>query len=184
MYEGMAKYWWLVLLRGIAALLFGIFTLFVPGVSAVSLVFAFGFFAIVNGGAYLGMAFFGTGRSSDRVMLGLSGILTGLLGILVLTWPGISMIWLLLAIIAYVFVSGLVEIVAAFQARDFWLGLSGVISVLFGLYAFRFPGDGALAVVFGIGIYAISVGVMLIMSSFQVRKLGQAVPPSVAVHQS
>src|SRR5579859_906436 len=105
MFEGISKYWWLVLLRGIAALLFGAFTLFAPGLSAVSLVLAFGFFAIVNGGAYLGMAFFSTGGSSDRVMLGLSGILTGLLGILVLTWPGISMIWLLLAIIAYVFVS-------------------------------------------------------------------------------
>ncbi len=183
MFESMAKYWWLVLLRGIAALLLGVFTLFVPGLSAVSLVLAFGFFAVVNGGAYVGLALFSTGRSSDRVMLGLSGILTGLLGILVLTWPGISMIWLLLAIIAYVFVSGLVEIVAAFQGRDFWLGLSGVISVLFGLYAFRFPADGALALVLGIGIYAVAAGVTLIISSFQIRKLGQAMSPSVPAHQ-
>ncbi len=183
MFEGIAKYWWLVLLQGIATLLFGLFTLFMPGLSAVSLVFAFGFFSIVNGVAYLGMAFFGTGRTSDRVMLALSGILTGLLGILVLTWPGISMIWLLLAIIAYVFVSGIVEIVAAFQARDFWLGLSGVISVVFGIYAFRFPGDGALAVVLGIGIYAILAGATLIVSSFQIRKLGQALSPSVPAPQ-
>ena len=183
MFEGMAKYWWLVLLRGIAALIFGIFTLFMPGVTAVSLVLAFGMFAIVSGGASLGIAIFGAGRSTDRVLLALSGILSGLLGGLVLTWPGISMIWLLLAIIAYAFVNGIVEIVAAFQVRDVWLGLSGAISVLFGLYAFRFPADGALALVYGIGIYAIGIGVMLIVSSFQVRKVGQALSASVPAHQ-
>ena len=183
MFQGMKKYWWLVLLRGIVAILFGVLTLFNPGITAVSLVLAFGIFAIVNGGINVGMALFGGGKSSDRVLLGLGGILNGLLGVLVLTWPGISMIWLLLAIIAYAFVSGIVEIVAAFQSRDFWLGLSGIISILFGLYAFRFPGDGALAVVLVIGIYAIAVGVMLIISSFQVRRLGNALAPSVTVHQ-
>ncbi len=106
--------------------------------------------------------------------------MTGLLGVLVLTWPGITMIWLLLAIIAFAFVSGIVEIVSAFQVRDVWLGLSGIISVLFGIYAFRFPGDGALAILAGIGIYAVAVGVMLVMASFQVRKLGNTFSPSVA----
>lgn len=183
MFESMAKYWWLVLLRGIAALLFGVFTLFMPGLSAISLVIAFGFFAIVSGGASLGIALFGNGNSSDRVMLGLSGVLSVLLGALVLTWPGISMIWLLLAIIAYAFVNGLVEIVAAFRSRDVWLGLSGVISVLFGLYAFRFPADGALALVYGIGLYTVGVGAMLITSSFQVRKIGQTLSSSVPAHQ-
>jgi len=106
--------------------------------------------------------------------------LGAVLGALVLTWPGITMITLLAAIIAFAFVSGIVEIVAAFQVRDVWLGLSGIISVLFGLYAFRFPGDGALAVLTIIGIYAIAGGVMLIIASFQVRKLGNVLSPSTA----
>ena len=183
MFESMRKYWWLVLLQGIAAVLFGVYTLFMPGISAVSMVLSFGVFSIVSGGASLGLALFGEGRSSDRLLLALSGILSGLLGVLVLTWPGISMIWLLLAIIAYAFVNGIVQIVAAFQARDGWLGLSGVVSVLFGVYAFRFPADGALALVLGIGLYATVVGVTLIVGSFQVRKLGQVLSPSMPAHQ-
>jgi uncharacterized membrane protein HdeD (DUF308 family) len=183
MLEVMKKYWWLVLVHGIVAVLFGIFTLFYPGLTAVSLVLAFGIYAVVSGGINLGLALFGGGHSNDRFMLGLQGVLTGLIGILVLTWPGISMIWLLLAMISFAFVSGIVEIVAAFQSRNFWLGLSGLISVLFGLYAFRFPGDGALAVLVVIGIYAISVGVMLIISSFQVRKLGNALSPTATASQ-
>jgi uncharacterized membrane protein HdeD (DUF308 family) len=178
MVQAMKKYWWLVLLHGIVAVVFGVYTLLNPGISAVSLVLAFGIYAIASGVINLGMALFGGGESGDRVLLGLSGLLGGLLGGLVLTWPGISMIMLLAAIIAFVFMSGIVEIVAAFQMRDFWLGLSGLISVLFGIYAFRFPGDGALAVVFGIGIYAIAVGVTQIIASFQLRRLGNTLSPS------
>jgi uncharacterized membrane protein HdeD (DUF308 family) len=178
MFEAMRNYWWLFLLRGIVAVIFGVYTLLYPGISAISLVLAFGLYAVVNGGVTVGLALFGNGNSNDRTMLGLQGILQSLLGVLVLAWPGISMLSLLWAIIIYAFVGGIIEIVAAFQYRDLWLGLSGLISVLFGIYGFRFPGDGALAVVFAIGIYAISVGVMLIIGSFQVRKVGNALAPS------
>src|SRR3954464_12677538 len=129
MFQMMKNYWWLVLLRGIVAVLFGILTLANPGLTAVSLVLYFGIYAIVNGGISVGMALFGGGNSNDRVMLGLGGLLGGLLGILVLTWPGVTMLSLLAAIIAFAFVSGIVEVVAAFQIRDVWLGLSGIISV-------------------------------------------------------
>jgi uncharacterized membrane protein HdeD (DUF308 family) len=180
MFQAMKTCWWLILLRGIVAVLFGLYTLFNPALPAVALVLAFGFYSLINGAINVGMALFAGGNSDDRIMLGLGGVLAAILGILVLTWPGISMIWLLLAIISYAFVSGIVEIVAAFQIRDVWLGLSGLIAVLFGIYAFRFPGDGALAIVTVIGIYAIAVGVMLVISSFQVRKLGNALSTSTA----
>jgi uncharacterized membrane protein HdeD (DUF308 family) len=98
----------------------------------------------------------------------------------VLTWPDITMLSLLWAIIIFAFVGGIIEIVAAFQYRDIWLGLSGVVSVLFGVYGFRFPGDGALAVIFAIGFYAIFVGVMMVIASFQVRKVGNDLAPRAA----
>lgn len=180
MFQMMKSYWWLVLLRGIIAVLFGVFTLFNPGITAVSLVLYFGIYAVITGVIHIGMALFGGDNSSDRVMLGLGGLLGALIGVLVLTWPGITMITLLAAIISFAFVMGIIEFVAAFQARDIWLGLSGLISVLFALYAFRFPGDGALAVLTLIGIYATAGGVMLIIASFQVRKLGNALSPSLA----
>ncbi|HVO72173.1 MAG TPA: DUF308 domain-containing protein [Aggregatilineaceae bacterium] len=174
MFQAMRDYWWLVLLRGIVAVLFGVFALVYPGVTAVSLVLAFGIFAVADGAINLGLALFGGGDSNDRFMLGLQGVLTGLLGILVLTWPDISMNTLLLAIISFAFVSGVIEIIAAFEFRDFWIGLAGLIALLFAIYAFRFPGNGALAVVVAIGIYSIIEGVILIIASFQVRKVGNA----------
>ena len=180
MFQIMKQYWWLVLLRGIAAVAFGVLALFNPGLTAVGLVLYFGIYAVVSGGIDLGLALFGGSHEHHRLMLGLQGVLGVLLGIVVLTWPGISMISLLAVIIAYALVSGVLEIVAAFPARDVWLGLSGLVSILFGVYALRFPGDGALAVVLVIGLYAIVVGVTLIIASFQIRKVGKVLSPSAA----
>jgi uncharacterized membrane protein HdeD (DUF308 family) len=180
MFQTMKDYWWLLLLRGIVAVLFGIYTLVYPGVSAISLVLAFGIYAVVYGGIAVGMALFGSGSSDNRFILGLQGVVQALLGVLVLAWPGISMLSLLWAIIIFAFVGGIIEIIAAFTYRDFWLGLSGVIGVLFGIYGFRFPADGALAVVYAIGFYAISIGVMAVIGSFQIRKIGKALSPKAA----
>ena len=180
MFQAMKDYWWLILIRGIISVIFGVLVLLNPAISAVSLVLAFGIYAIASGGITFFVALFGGGDAGDRIMLAIQSLLEALMGVLVLAWPGISMISLLYAIILFAFVGGIVEIVGAFQNRDVWLGLSGVISVLFGVYAFRFPGDGALAVLFAIGIYAIGVGIALIIGSFQVRNVGKTLSPSAA----
>ncbi len=181
MFQAMKDYWWLILIRGIVAVIFGVYVLVSnPVITAVSLVLAFGLYAVISGGITLFVGLLGSGDSGDKAMLAIQGILQAIVGVLVLAWPGISAISLLYAIIIFAFVSGIVEIVGAFQNRDVWLGLSGVISVLFGIYAFRFPGDGALAVLFAIGFYAIGVGISLIIGSFQVRNVGKTLFPRAA----
>jgi len=180
MFQTMKKYWWLLLLRGLAAVVFGLLTLLNPGLTAVALVLYFGIYAVVNGGINLGLALFGGAHEHHRFMLAVQGVMAVLLGFLVLTWPGISMVSLLLVIISFAFVSGIIEIVGAFQTRDLWLGLAGLVAILFGVYALRFPGDGALALLVVIGVYAIIAGVMLIVLSFQVRRMGETLSPKAA----
>src|SRR5215468_10659406 len=120
MFQAMKDYWWLLLLRGIVAVVFGVYALANPGITAVSLVLAFGIYALVSGGITLVLSIFGKGDSDDRLMFALQGILQALLGVLVLAWPGITMVSLLAAIIAFAFIGGIVEVVAAFQNRDVW----------------------------------------------------------------
>ena len=172
MARDMQHFRWAILLRGIAALLFGLFTLINPGIAAVTLVLVFGSYAVVNGLIAIGLALFSKGDPESRLMLGIQGGLHVLLGGLVLAWPGITMLSLLFAIVAFALIGGISEIVAAFRMRSLWLGVSGLISILFGAYAFRFPGDGALTVLLLIGIYSIMLGIMLILGSFQMRRLG------------
>ncbi len=55
-------------------------------------------------------------------------------------------------------------------ANEFWLILAGVISVLFGLYVILFPGSGALALIWAIGVFAILQGAVLLMLSLRLRR--------------
>ena len=69
---------------------------------------------------------------------------------------------------------GVLQIVAAIKRRreiegELWLGLSGLVSILFGLFIMARPGEGALAVIWVIGAYAIIFGILLIAFAFGIK---------------
>jgi uncharacterized membrane protein HdeD (DUF308 family) len=78
---------------------------------------------------------------------------------------------------------GIFEIAAAIRLRkeiegEWLMGLSGVLSVLFGLFVFFQPGGGALALIWVIGAYAIFFGMLLIVLAFKLK--GHAGRPAAA----
>jgi len=92
----------------------------------------------------------------------------------VLTWPDIAAITLVLLIGAWAVLTGVLEIIVAIRLRrdwanEIWLLLSGLLSIIFGVLIFRFPGTGALAIAWIIGIYAIVFGVLFVILGFQLR---------------
>ncbi|MDI9549444.1 MAG: HdeD family acid-resistance protein [Chloroflexota bacterium] len=179
MLKMMTGKWWVLLVRGIAAILFGLAAMVWPGLTIGALIIMFGAFAIVDGVGALFAAFAHRGEAQYWWATALEGVVGIVLGILVMVWPGISAIALLFWIAAWAIVTGVFEVVSAIQLRkeisgEFWLILSGVLSILFGIFAFIRPGAGALAVIWVIAIYAIVFGITLIMLSFKVRGLNQA----------
>jgi uncharacterized membrane protein HdeD (DUF308 family) len=99
-------------------------------------------------------------------------------GVLVFVWPGLTALFLLYMIAARALVTGVTDIITAIRLRkeiegEVLLILGGLASVLFGLIAFVRPGAGALAVISLIAIYAIFVGVILILLAFRVRGWGK-----------
>ena len=179
MLKMMTGKWWVLLVRGIAAILFGLAAMVWPGLTIGALILMFGAFAIVDGVGALFAAFAHRGEAQYWWATALEGVVGILLGILVMVWPGISAIALLFWIAAWAIVTGVFEVVSAIQLRkeisgEFWLILSGLLSILFGIFAFIRPGAGALAVIWVIAIYAIAFGITLIMLSFKVRGLNQA----------
>jgi uncharacterized membrane protein HdeD (DUF308 family) len=179
MLKMMTGKWWVLLVRGIAAILFGLAAMVWPGLTIGALIIMFGAFAIVDGVGALFAAFAHRGEAQYWWATALEGVVGIVLGILVMVWPGISAIALLFWIAAWAIVTGVFEVVSAIQLRkeisgEFWLILSGLLSILFGIFAFIRPGAGALAVIWVIAIYAIVFGITLIMLSFKVRGLNQA----------
>ncbi len=175
----LSRYWWVFLVRGIAAMLFGILAFALPGITLASLVLVIGAYMLVDGALALWAAVTGQTAIENRWLVGLQGVLGVAVGVLTFLMPGITAIGLLVFIVAWALAIGVLQIVAAIVLRkeiegEFWLGLSGVLSLLFAILVMANPDQGAIAVIWAIGAYAIVVGAMLIAFSLGIRKQANA----------
>ena len=178
--HALAKNWWLLLLRGIAAVIFGVLAFIWPGLTLLVLVILYGAYALVDGVLSLAAAVMGRGGPIPTWWLVVVGLLGIAAGILTFVWPGITALVLILFIGAWALVTGIFEIIGAIRLRkeidDEWmLILSGVLSVLFGLGVMILPGAGALALIWVIATYAIIFGVLMIALALRLRKHSQAI---------
>lgn len=173
MLHALARNWWLILLRGLAAIAFGIITFVWPGVSLVTLVLLYGAYAFADGVVALLAAIRG-GSPAPRwwlVAVGLLGIAAGLLTLVV---PGITALMLLFFIAFWSIAIGVMQIAGAIRLRkeieNEWLLIaSGAISVLFGIVLLVQPGAGALGLVLVIGAFAVVHGIALVMFAMKLR---------------
>jgi uncharacterized membrane protein HdeD (DUF308 family) len=179
--ERMARMWWLFALRGVAAVLFGILALAWPDVTIGVLVVLFGIYALADGIGSLIAAWRHRGPSQHRAHHLLEGVLGLVIGVISLVWPDITALALLLLIAIWAITTGIVEISAAIRLRrvidnEWWLALSGVVSILAGIVLLVQPGAGALAIAIVIGIYAILFGLVLIGLGLRLRRMAMGRP--------
>jgi uncharacterized membrane protein HdeD (DUF308 family) len=175
MLHALAKCWWLLLLRGIAAILFGVLAFAWPGLTLVTLVLLYGAFALVDGVISLIAAFSGSAKPVPTWWLVVVGVLGIAAGVVTFVWPGITAILLILFIGAWAFVHGIFEIIGAIQLRkeidnEWMLILGGVLSVVFGLIVLFAPGAGALALIWVIAAYSIIFGITFVALALRLRK--------------
>ena len=165
----LARYWWLILLRGIAAIIFGILAFIWPGITLVTLILFWGAFTLVDGVLALVHAFMG-GNMGSRWWLALIGVGRHRGRHPDVRLAGRDRMVLLVFIAAWAIVLGVFQIMGAIKLRkeidnEWTLILGGVISVLFGLIILVAPGAGALGLVWAIAAYAIVFGVLMVMAA-------------------
>ncbi len=171
-----AQNWAMFVLRGILALALGVLAFAAPGPTLAALIFVFAFYAIVDGDPGHGAG----PRGSDGTPLAARrrrhcrhrhrGY--------TLFSPQVTAVALVLLIGSFAIVRGVAEVGTAIWFRNFiqsaWLYvLSGIVSIVFGAYLIVAPGDGALAVLFVIGFYALFAGVMYIAMGLQLRSVNE-----------
>ena len=171
-----ARNWWLILLRGIAALVFGILALSRPGITLAVLVLLFGVYALVDGVFSVVGAASGWRYREDRWLLLLEGLLGIGAGFVTLQAPGVTTLALVFFIAAWALATGILRIVAAIRLRkeikgEVWMVLSGLAGIVFAFLVMERPAAGALALVWLIGWFAIVMGAMLTLLSFKLRSL-------------
>ena len=165
--------WWLLALRGLVAVLFGVLAFMWPGGTLITLVWLFGAFALVNGILSLVLATKTKGypKVGSLILGGLLGILAGLLAFVM---PGITALGLLILIAAWAIVTGIMELVAAVRLRkiinnEWLLVLAGIASVVFGILLLFQPAAGALVLIWWIGAWALLSGILLMILAFRMR---------------
>jgi uncharacterized membrane protein HdeD (DUF308 family) len=172
--------WSALALRGIVAIVFGIFAFLLPGLTLAALILLFAAYAFVDGVSHLITAFrhrAAGGPDWLSVVGGIAGIAAGIVAAFL---PGITALFLVTLIGAWAIVTGVMEIIAAYQLRkeirgEWLLALNGVVSVLFGIFLWLFPGTGALALVWLIAAFAIISGVVLLALAFRMRSLAERI---------
>jgi uncharacterized membrane protein HdeD (DUF308 family) len=171
--------WWVLALRGVLAVLFGLLALIAPIATLTVLVLFWGAFALVDG-IFAIVAAFRVAGGRGRWWLIIEGVLGILAGIVTFLYPGLTALVLLYIIAFWAILIGVMRIVTAISLRreieNEWLMiLGGVLSVIFGILLIVLPGPGLLSLTWLIGIWALIFGIALIALAFRVRNMGQAV---------
>jgi uncharacterized membrane protein HdeD (DUF308 family) len=174
MLNQLAKNWWLVLLRGLAAIAFGLIALASPGITLIALMVIYGAYALADGIVALIAACVG-GAIAPRwwlVFIGLLGIAAGLY---TLVYPGIAALVILNILAIWCIIRGVFEIVGAIRLRkeidnEWMLAMSGILSVLVGIFLLARPVAGVVALIWALGIFGIVFGLLLIGFAFRLRK--------------
>lgn len=188
MLELAARYWWVILLRGILAIGFGVVALIWPGITIFALVILFGAYVLFDGVLDVVMAIGGKGpdearlAGGERAWMAVMGVIGVAAGIIAFVWPGITAVALLWVIAFWAILSGILEIVTAWRLRaeltNEWLWvLAGLLSIALGVLLIAQPATGAVALVIWIGIFAIAWGIALAILSFRVKGLGSPTTP-------
>lgn len=172
----LSKRWWTVLLRGIAAVVFGILAFAWPHLTISTLILLFGYYALIHGIFALGTAIGYRQEAVNRWLLALEGVVGIGAGIVTLRSPATTTVILIFFVWIWALVTGVVRIAEAIRLRkqiqgEMWLALSGVVTIAFGLMLRLRPIAGLVALAWIIAAYALLFGLLEIMLSLELRAL-------------
>ena len=167
----LAKYWWILVLRGIVGILFGILAFAYPRDTVTALVILIGAYMLVDGVTAIVMAFRIDRGSGWLVFSGFAGITAGLLTFF---YPIVTAYALLYIIAAWAIITGVFELVAAIEFRRVFsdmrlLGLAGTLSIALGFLLAAAPETGLVSLVWILGSYALVFGVLYIIAGFRLK---------------
>jgi len=165
----------MLLLRGVVAFAFGLFCFAYSGVTLSVLVIVFGAYALLDGLLAVAAAITRASTQPRWWSTLIEGIAGSVIGVLILSWPGITALGLLYLIAMWAVLTGIFKMTAAIRLRRHIIGewlllLSGAGSVVCGVLLFFMPGSGALAVLFWIGGYAVTIGLFLVVVALRLRR--------------
>jgi uncharacterized membrane protein HdeD (DUF308 family) len=171
-----ASLWWLVLLRGIAVFLLGIFLLSSPAMTTVVLVTFIGAWWLVDGIFSLVGMFVDNTAWGLKLALGILGILAGIYVLRHPLWASILVVTFVVVLLGVQgLVMGIVSLIEGFRGGGWGSVVLGILYLIFGLLLLANTYVAALSLPIILGIFGIIGGIVTIVISLRVRGMrGQA----------
>jgi uncharacterized membrane protein HdeD (DUF308 family) len=171
------KSWWMLALRGVAAILFGVLAILWPNLTLLVLVAFFAVYAFITAAASIYAAVQNRRTDKGWWLVLLIGVVAFAAGVLSIVYPAVTALVLVLLMGANALVTGVLDIAIALRLRktirnEWLLVLAGIVSVVFGVLVMAFPGAGALAMVWIVSFYAVLTGVLLLALALRMRSAG------------
>ncbi len=175
--DSLGRSWWVLLLYGLLAVIFGVFALVSPLRAAAALAWAIGIMALAEGLVSL-FALFDRRQGVSRGWLLLYALLSIVFGVLTILNPLATASILLLLVAAWLIVGGIYRIVIAIRIRkqiegEWLLILTGVLGIVLGALFVASPLGGLVVTTLWVGIGALLYGVLQMVVAFRVRGLKQ-----------
>ncbi len=167
----LARNWWLIALRGVLGVIFGVIALLMPITTILALVLLFSAYMIVDGAFAVYASIRAAQQGESWGLLLLQGIASLAAAAIAFVWPGITVLVFVLLIAAWAIVSGCLMLAAAFRTDNgrWWLALGGAAALLYGILMIGAPLAGAVVLTWWLGAFALVFGVALIILAFQLR---------------
>ncbi len=162
--------WWLVLLEGIFAAIFGLLLLIAPGATLIFLVQVLGFYLLIGGIFRLVSIFLDTSLWGWKLVGGIIGIIAGIVVLQHPLWSAIVVpVWIVSLVGFLAIAQGILGVILAFQGGGWGAGILGVLGFIFGFILVANPFIGVVALPFVLGGFMLVGGIGAIVASFRLR---------------
>ena len=176
-------HWWLFLLRGLAAIAFGVLTLMWPGATLLVLVAFIAAYALVDGIVALRFAFQLRPVFDRWWALLVQGLISGAFGVLAFIHPGLSLAYIVVSVSLWMLFASIAQFMLAraqkaMGASSGWSVLGATLSLALAVAAIAYPGLTVASVLVLIAWFALIVGAVQLVVAFRVRAFAKRMAPA------
>jgi len=173
-------HWWLFLLRGLAAVVFGVLVLMWPGATVVALTAFIAAYALVDGIVVVGAAVRMRPIFDRWWILLIQGLISIAFGVLAFMNPALSLLYVVISVAVWMLLASLALFALgsaqkAMGGSPLWAMLAGAACLVLAVLAVVYPGLTVASVIALIAWFALVIGIANLVVAFHVRSLVKAV---------
>jgi len=182
MLDMLGRNWWVVAIRGLIAIAFGILAFAQPKLTLGVLVTLVAVYLVADGVSMLAAYVRGDPEARRAGWtVAVLGVLGVVVGVAALIWPNATALSLLTIVAFWAIATGVVQLFAAIRLRreidgELLLAVGGIVSIAFGLYLVVNPSDGLLSLVWLVGFWAIVFGAITVALALRLRRVAATAP--------